>query len=130
MLGWYAKERPSLLINIPGEFVNNGMVLMQKILLTLLAKARIKRSQIVKANIVNKARYLAMIRTLEHCQITSKTLLYSPVSSRLLYHLIVVPCLRCDLVTSTPWHCRLPKMCMVRGDAILCPGFNTLSLAG
>lgn len=52
----------------------------------------------------------------------SQAKLYSPVSSRLLYRLIV-PCLQCDLVTSTPWHCRLHKTCMVRGDAILYPGW-------
>lgn len=59
MLGWHAGERPAPPINILGDFAGGGAVLVQGVLLALLARARTGRGQVVEANMVDGAGYLA-----------------------------------------------------------------------
>lgn len=58
MLGRAGAE-PSAPINILGDFAGGGATLVQGILLALLARARTGRGQVVEANMVDGASYLA-----------------------------------------------------------------------
>ncbi|KAI3400815.1 hypothetical protein diail_1504 [Diaporthe ilicicola] len=58
MLGG-AAPRPTPPINILGDFAGGGAVLVQGVLMALLARARTGRGQVVEANMVDGAGYLA-----------------------------------------------------------------------